>query len=422
MGNLAFKTKTEVITLPSTSPPTLFLYLDYLQFPINGILIITSNSVINRGTLSGSKTVIDFSEEIIASDFSAVNRILALGFKDGTTKILSCNKLIAIHEFTNDSPVSALDCSIPSKLIVGYQNGVVKEFTLPNTVPTRIFSPPPNTSVVQTRILNNGDLILIAYNEAERGIINGYVNGTPVYSTAFSNTTILDMSVSEEKKLLILLLGLPNTFCIFDYIEGKMLSSMNFSIPDLGANLIVMSFNLIPITPKLLKAYNSSKEMEGDIVVMATTEGDLLTGIITMETKEEEKKCNMVLKGVYKAHPTDNIKITAFYVDLVTDKTLVASEDNTIRIIENSIMKIINPETEVKEEKKGWFSKWKLPDFGEDSGVLPIMYIGKREQLEDKTPVGASTFSVIPFNSEEGVHKVDEKRELPLKLKENELK
>jgi WD40 repeat protein len=399
-----------VITLASvTNLPILAVYLDYAQYPLGGVLVVTSSCVENYDCTNSSRVCkTSFDIDITSSDFNPIYQILALGFKDGSTKILACDKLITKQEFPNDSKtqVTAVNVFVPFKVLVGYQDGVVREYNTQDKVITRTLSPLPNTIVSHICIINKGELILVGYNESDRGVICGYrVNEIEaVYTTSQDNGTIMKMTVIEEKEIMITLSSQENTFGIFNSSTGEVLVIIKFYAPEVSESCIVTDFSIVPITQKLFKFYTDKdrEESEGDIIVMITKDGDALTG--TVAVNKESKECVIKLHKIYKGHSLKHIKfggILSFCIDPVTDKMLIANITGTINIIDNVILWILSPQKAENKDKEdsNWMTRIGFVGFDLNKGVVPLIKIKKI--AAKKSVQGAYNATIMGMNNEE---------------------
>ena len=385
MGNTKSKANASVITLASvTNLPILAVYLDYAQYPLGGILVVTRSCVENYNSINSSRVCrTSFDVDISTSDFNPVYQILALGFKDGSTRILSCDKLFTKREFSYDSKihVTVVNVFMPLKVLVGYQDGVVKEYNTHDKSTARTLSPPPNTTVLHISVIKKGELILVAYNKSDRGIINGYrINEIEAaYTIPHDNGIIIKMGVIEEKNIIITLSSQENTYGIFNSNTGEVLMVIEFYAPEVSHNFVITDFALVPVTQKLFKFYTGKdrEENECDIIAMTTKDGDVLTGRIRID-----KECTIKLHKIYKGHSLKHIKlggILSFYIDPVTDKILIANITGTINIIDNAILWILNPQKAQDNDKEdsNWGKKIGFIGFDSSKGVVPLIKIKK---------------------------------------------
>eukprot|EP01022_Parablepharisma_sp_SALTPOND_P000806 TRINITY_DN105080_c1_g1_i1.p1 TRINITY_DN105080_c1_g1~~TRINITY_DN105080_c1_g1_i1.p1 ORF type:complete len:504 (+),score=56.47 TRINITY_DN105080_c1_g1_i1:3427-4938(+) len=436
----------------SKRPPVLSTYLDYLQFPLGGILGVTSSGIENFNAIDSSR--VSFSGSIIeitAVDFNPIHRTLAVGLESGAVKVLDCKTLSIKDVFQHDSavPVSALSCAIPSKLLVGYKDGTAKELILPNGDIGRVFAPPSGTlmSTTHIQVVEKGSIVLIGYNSTDKGILECYKDGeaTPTYMVTHDKGPILKIQALDRNKTLGVL---SNEFSLYNYISGDLLLSLQLSIPGVTDTVPVVEFALVPVTKKLRQVYIGDTELStldspdeglqgpaGDIIVLGTAEGNVLTGFLSLNLSSKKLQCSIMPQSLYKAQlpkSSESQKMTALFIDPVTDRILIGNADGTVKVIEKAIIRMLNPikaKLEDEEEKKknsSWVYRLGLSDLDPLDSIVPILVppeedqalmkeVTEIEMVEKASTEKDTSDKEAVTSTEESMQKNPEKKELDQK-------
>ena len=119
-------------------------YLNYEQFPISGVIGISSTCIENFNAMNGNRINNFISpSEITCSDFNCFQGLLVVGFNDGKVFLINPNTLAHTKTLHYDPKqvqeviATAVNCHLPGRIVVGYSNGIAKEFKIGEEIPDR---------------------------------------------------------------------------------------------------------------------------------------------------------------------------------------------------------------------------------------------------------------------------------------------
>jgi len=374
------------------------IYLDCLAFPLSGIIGISQNKIENFNAINGTKlSELSISDiNITCCDYSQSERIISIGYSDGKVRIISSENLKVLATINYDpklmqtANIGAVNCRLPGKIIIGYSNGITKEFKLNeptcafNVFLTVDLTNPENKAlpISHIEICKSGNLVFIGQNNdsAKNSIIRICHSGSSSSKININcNCLIASLQVLERYKA-ILVIGINRQIFAYSYEDGEQLANFELLIPNLVSKTSEISaVYSIPYSAQLRKIYEKEIQAgsldqaeqiiqgkKGDLIYFGFNTGLILSGRFEIAMQENKIQCNFLPFNVYKANKklSNEIpsKISCLYVDPVTDRLLACTE-NTIKIIEHSILRMLNPEKaheideEIKEKSASWAHK-----------------------------------------------------------------
>jgi len=345
-------------SLATQNSAILFVYFDYLQCPISGIIGITSRSIQNFSGMS-NKVVAkeEFAIEISCADFNPRNEVIVLGFSNGLIKLIRATNFQVLCELHTPDPVMYLNSKLPKTLFVGCSNSALKTYTIStNTlIEQAVYLETDKTLRLFGLECNQSEKkLFVGYNNEKKSIIHQFVGDTskPSLTIKEEGKVFKQLQVLDKYKMIMCLEEKGLGFFIYNYNESNLVASV--SIPK-----TTNSFTLLANTRQLRSVYISDIEsipsddaedsLEGndrDIVYLFGSEGVMVILLHSFNSKGKRvfsliPKDNYELKNLLPSK--ENTKIIAHYIDPVTDKLLLGLENQEINIIERTIRKAMNP-------------------------------------------------------------------------------
>jgi len=343
-------------------------------------------------------TVVDIS----VCDFNISQKTIIIGLSDGGVKIIDMETLNVRNVFIYDgemgeefSPVTAVNCQMKDQVVVGYDDGKVREFSLTNPSQFTTFTPTlENKTLIHSAVsficcITKSNLILSAYNlNKEDGRIFGYKSGTTEVISTMKHTAgkIIEMKVLERIQLLITLSDTNNELSIYDYTNAEQLINLQIKIPTVTDNSSISAFTLLGVTKQVWQSYTTNTEVsldqpeskpKGDIIVFGLSNGTILTAYISLKLDKEKLSASILPQKIYKAQETNDLLlatgIRCLYIDAFADYMLAGDERGNIVGFNRAVMQILNPskaqELQEHDQSQGWLNKigWGFGSKGKDS-------------------------------------------------------
>lgn len=327
-----------------------------------------------------------FEDEVSCCDFNPFQKILSIGFKDGTVRILDAATQNVISTLSYDPkqqfkmPVTAVHCRLPGRVVVGYANGIAKEFKISENASISTFTPAfalkqiqerakedqeAALSVTQLEASEKDHLILVGCNvsKQESAIVCGFLSGSSSANVTMLHNggQIITMKLLEKAKVLITLSSKNNAIALFNYTNGEQIIELSLKIPGITDTVSVSSLCLLPLTRQLKQVYVGDVELssldqaddtlqgpQGDLLLLGLENGSILSTRLSLTMVGNKIQCSIIPQCVYKAQTKDlqdslNLKITSLFLDPVTDRLLVGDAQANIKIFQRTILRILNP-------------------------------------------------------------------------------
>ncbi len=331
--------------------------------------------------------------EITVCDFSPAQHTVAIGLRDGRVKLLDSATLevkdvmnFDTSENVKNAPaVTAVSCRLPGRLVAGYANGMVKEFTRISSAPVGMFSPPAAPAVSMLEVAERDGLMFAAYNRETEGKAEIFAvrqGAKAAVATMVFKGTLQEMRVLERSKVLVCLSKHDNGLVLFDYTTGEQLLSLRVAIPGLTDSVKITSFCLLPVTRQLRQVYLGDTEIasldqaddslqgpRGDIIIFGMEDGTILMALMTVGLERGKLEATILPQNVYRTHTSAvslqpaisaNPAVASLFVDPVTDRLLSGDSDGNIAVYEKCVLRVLNPvrarkqEEDAKKKGQGW--------------------------------------------------------------------
>ena len=383
--------------------------------------------------------------EITACDFDLAQKVLAIGLKDGGVKLLDIEKLAIKEVFLYESTlqqtypsVTSVNCRLSGRVVAGYENGVVKEFSVINQTAISIFTPPDKEPGIPIHIecIEKDNIIIVAYHSKGTTKIYSYKSGAPtsIVSTITHSGEILAIHSLEWAKVLVTLSKASNEVSVYNYLDGELLLCLHVNIPGLTDHNPLTTFSLLQVTRQMRQVYVGDSETssldqpedslqgpKGDIIVFGLENGTVLTAYLVLRADKGKIMGTLIPQQIYKTQTKGEAStgIKALFVDPVTDRLLAGDGEGNIVVFEKIVLRVLNPAKAQKyeEEKKaktgGWMHKiglggWTVLDeihsnYPASSPAAPVI-------SESPKKVGGEVEMVEKKGSPESDKKVEEEK------------
>ncbi len=362
--------------------------------------------------------------EITACDFSPMQRLVAVGLRSGGVRLLDCVTLAAKDVLPYDLKqqttveVAAVCCAATGKVVVGYANGVTKEFKLFDPVPTCVYLPPGKVacqaSFVETA--ESGVAVVVGYNEVDgdkrAASLARFRSGkdSAEIVMAHPKSPIVCMRLLEKAKIVAALGKASNELTVFDYNSGDQLISVALSgMAGLTDKFPLVAFCFVPVTKKLRQVYVGDAEVstlsqsddslqgnKGDILALAAENGSVLTALFSLTlTAESKVQCNVLPQNLYRAQTAAGPEVsvaeshrvvTAISVDPVTDRLLIGDREGNIKVLLRTVLRVLNPEkaknedAKEKEKSSSWSYRLGLSGWTPLEDMIPTIQVQGEER------------------------------------------
>ncbi len=385
--------------------------------------------------------------EITCCDFSPAQRILAIGLKDGTVRLLdpaSLKQTRVLHYDPKQEKqavvVTAVNCRSSGHIVVGYSNGIAKEFGSKDSAPLNIYvavdlalsSPEGKLPISHIAVAERDHRIFVIQNGADKCMILGFETGSSSARTRmqYNGGRAAAVEVLERTKTLALL-GTKNELAIFNYVDGEMIVKLDISIPGLTEGNSVVSAEVVPVNKQMRQVYVGEAETcvldqsedpaqsKGDVIFLGFEKGEILSGKLVLTMAERTLECALLPYNVYKAQigkttSLPSLRVQSLHVDPVTDLLVAATQDG-VRLFDRTLVRILNPEKARKEDEKsraegtGWVRKLGL-------GKLFGKRATKLVEMQERQTSSPSVSTVVPMvtataTGKKEAAKTEEKRE-----------
>jgi len=414
-------------------------YLNYAVFPIGGIIGISSTCIENFNGVSGS-LVSKFIPpvDITCADFNPSPRTLAIGLNDGKVFLIDPDTLTQIRTLHYDPKqeqeviATAVNCHLAGRVIVGYSNGIAKEFKINEEVAFNVFltldiAQSPSS---ERRDMNSpidhievaGELIFILQRSTERSSIKVYKSDSSAAQVSIGcEFRVVLMRVMERYRA-IMVFSQDNEVSMYSYVDGEFAVKLSLNIQGIDGSNKLSYGRLLPCTEQIKKIYKSNINDNGDLLYIGYESGHILAGRFAMSMSGENKiQCTFAPYNVYKA--SDKIdkniipSIIHLYIDPVTDH-LLATVNESICLIERAVIRLLDPDKAkvLDEEDKVKNSSflyrigvWKSSRSVEE--VKEEISSGRVEEEQDKMEEKKNEVEEIKDNeNEENLKKIQEER------------
>lgn len=330
--------------------------------------------------------------KITACDFNINKKIIAIGLKDGGVKIIGMETLSVKNVFIHDGEmeeefpaVTAVNCKIKDRVIVGYEDGKVREFVLTDPSQFTAFVPDTEVPVACLTCATKNSFILAAYclNKGNNKIY-GYKSGGIAVNCVIGHSvgTVIAMEVLERIQVLVTLSDTNNELSIYDYINGEQLISLKVNIPTITDKTLITSFTMLAITKEILHSHTGDTETisldqpetkaKGDIIAFGLANGTILTAYLSIKLDKGQLSASILPQKIYKAQESGDLSLVSgikcLHIDSVTDHILAGNGKGGIIAFSRAMMQIFNPkkaeDLQAKDKSGGWLSKTVLGGWG----------------------------------------------------------
>ena len=332
--------------------------------------------------------------EITSCDFDIGQRIMAIGLKDGSVKVLNTENFAINGEFVYGDKAeeilpsaNAVNCRIKGRIIVGYEDGKVKEFVAMNPSQVTTFIPTLkhgieiHSPVLALECCPKEKYIIAAYNNTNDndGRIFTYKSDSiiPLCSMPHLSGFLLSIQVLEHIKILVTLTIASNEITMYDYLQGEKLLNLQINIPNITDISPITAFTVLPVTKQIWKNYGEESEdisldqpeikPKEDIIAFGLSNETILTAYLSIKFEKGQISASVIPQEIYRAQIYNNtnskkLGIKSLYIDPVTDNLLAGDMQGMIIMFNKAVIQVLNPTKakkmdEKKAKSKGWLSK-----------------------------------------------------------------
>ena len=344
----------------------------------------------------------------MSCDFDIEQRVIAIGLKDGIAKTMDIEKLCITDVFTygNDPEykqpsVTAINCRIKEKVIAGYEDGFINEFSVNNpTQPTNSIPPLKTGSsmlyspVAHIEYSGKKKLIIASYNMSKESstILSYEIGSTSIFSTInHSSGSVIGMRVLEWAQALVTLSNFKNEIGIYDYTSGTQLISLHVEIKNITYHNPITSFALLPLTKQVRLKYEGLKtilknETQGDIIAFGMVNGSILTAYLSLKFDKGKVMASIIPQQLYKSKLKDiyESSIISLYIDSATDNVVAGDAQGNVIMLDRVVMQILNPD---KAKQPIVHDKINTEDKSSGSRLEPIVFemVDRKKNEDSKT-------------------------------------
>eukprot|EP00826_Nyctotherus_ovalis_P009597 TRINITY_DN12538_c0_g1_i2.p1 TRINITY_DN12538_c0_g1~~TRINITY_DN12538_c0_g1_i2.p1 ORF type:complete len:348 (+),score=62.60 TRINITY_DN12538_c0_g1_i2:275-1318(+) len=290
---------------------------------------------------------------------------MAIGLNDGTAETMDVDKLDISEVFTYGAKtgskypaVTAINCRIKERVIAGYENGSINEFSVRSPLQPLTSIPPAKSEslefcfpVAHVECSEKRKAIVAVYNMGkEASVIVSYESGssTASYIINHPSGSIICMRLLEWAQSMVTLSNFKNEIIIYDYTDGSQLVSLQAQIPNITFHNPITAFTLLPLTKQIRLKYANSlrEEPKGDLLVLGMVDGTILTAYLSLSFDKSKVMASVVPQQLYRSKSTDmyELCITSLYVDEVTDNIVAGDIQGNIFVLDKPIVQILNPD------------------------------------------------------------------------------
>eukprot|EP00826_Nyctotherus_ovalis_P034757 TRINITY_DN2919_c0_g2_i1.p1 TRINITY_DN2919_c0_g2~~TRINITY_DN2919_c0_g2_i1.p1 ORF type:complete len:503 (+),score=131.01 TRINITY_DN2919_c0_g2_i1:108-1616(+) len=348
----------------SKSPiKTIAAYLNYAVFPVGGIISVSSDCIESFNAIEGTRADRFLPPaEITCSDFTPSPRTLSIGLSNGKVLLADPDKLtpvITLHydpKQEQEVAVTAVNCRLAGRVVVGYSNCIAKEFRVGEDVAFNVFvtlgvaqvaaSGEEGVEKPVSCVEVEGEHVFIVQRGSEKSIVRVYKSGTSASQTTIACDFVLVSMKVMEKYNAILVFSPENEVFIYNYIDGEFALKLSLNIQGIPEDDKLRYASLLPCTLQIQKIYKAASRDE-NLLYIGYDSGHILAGRFAMSISETSKiQCTFSPHNIYKASdkidPTIVPSIIHLYVDPVTDH-LLATVNGNMCLIERAVMRVLNP-------------------------------------------------------------------------------